>query len=286
MIQHDFEVEILVNGRPIKTYNHRGQFFVEGRQGSAYELKIHNNTWGRVEVVPSVDGLSVMRDGPAGPDDSGYLVPSRSSIVIPGFRRNNDVVAEFLFADKRDSYSAATGQGTENVGVIGLMVFKERVVYNYNITSIPNTWIGSGHISGSGTGVPYNGNPCFNVCDTSNNNVRNIASTLGGSSAASLDSVSVGSSMNSPRLGNFELGTDWGDEKSHHVREVSFDRENPHHPENIITIYYDSKRGLEKRGIRVGKPSRKKKPTTPNPFPGYDETGCTPPPSWNGRRRR
>lgn len=267
MSNHDFEVEVLVRGRPIKVFKHKGDFYVEGRKGSAYELKIYNNTWKQVEVVPSVDGMSVMEDGPAGPQNSGYLVPARSSIVIPGFRRNNSAVAEFMFAGKQNSYANAMGEGTQNVGVIGFMFFKEKEVYQPPYEPWNNIMIGSSA-----------GGMTFNSCNTMGSTLRHTsdAPTKGSRRIRpDAESVNVVSTSDS-----FELGTDWGNEVTHNVQEVQFTRDNPDHPDKIITIYYDSKRGLESRGIQVVAPTVKPKYQSPNPFPGYTETGCTPPPRW------
>ena len=122
----NYEVEILVRGNPVKMFRHKGEFFVEGRKGSSFELKFKNNTWKNIEVVPSVDGLSVLDGEACGEESEGYLVPARDSVTIPGWRLNNQAVAEFVFKDKDRSYSNQTGEGTTNVGVIGFMVFKEK----------------------------------------------------------------------------------------------------------------------------------------------------------------
>lgn len=263
MSNHDFEVEILVFGRPVKVFKHQGQFFVEGRRGSAYELKIYNNTWSRVEVVASVDGMSVMEDSPAGPQNSGYVIPARSSIIIPGFRRNNSAVAEFVFSDKRDSYANAMGAGTQNVGAIGFMFFKEKVAYTYTVVNQPFHQYPLGTSINTAIGVYSSNLISHNISSTSCNTGRSVGSTPD----------------------SFELGTDWGNEVQHNVREVQFSRENPSHPDKIIVVYYDSRRGLEARGIRVVESTVRPKYETPNPFPGYTEPGCNPPPGWTGRRR-
>lgn len=271
----DYEVEVLVRGRPVQIYRHDGDFFIEGRRGSTYELKFYNNTWQRVEIVISVDGMSVMKDGQAGPSDSGYLVPARGSIIVPGFRRDMNNVAEFQFSDKGNSYSNAMGNGTTNVGVIGFMVFKEKQhIYPVFTTSQnPFTRVGD---SGSFTPYPYS-NVSMNSTYGMSPRVPNNSPIVG--SGSSIAATCVTSSADSEK---FDLGTTWGDEKSHNVTEVSFDRQNPHVADRIITIYYDSLRNLEKRGIKVKNYSNSNVYEKPNPFPGYTK-GCTPPPGWRKR---
>lgn len=275
----DYEAEILVNGKPIKMFQHKGELFVEGRKGSKFELRIKNNTWGRIEVVPSVDGLSVLDGEPCSEHSEGYLIPARESIVVPGWRLDNNSVAEFVFKDKRKSYSKQTGHGTGNVGVIGFMVFKEKVSY-YND---PGIWqpfelvVGGGFVSGSTAG-----DPTFGKGRMMSNTISNMASTASESvDVFAATSVSVADTTNSTEDSNetFNIGTGWGDEREHKVTIVDFDRQNPMTPDAFITVYYDSRKGLEARGIKVVGTRRKKAPCLPDPFPGYTR-GCKPPPGW------
>ena len=143
-----------------------------------------------------------------------------------------------------------------------------------------------------GVGI-NNPNPAWIMGNSNCSGMKGVAgsSSTGRSSASNagswvVDSTSAVKCNVVSSTDSFELGTDWGDEKSHHVREVQFNRADLHHPDKIVTIYYDSKHGLEKRGIQVGRPSKKKKMVEPNPFPGYSDVGCTPPNNWRGRRVR
>ncbi|MDZ4063417.1 MAG: hypothetical protein U1E22_02010, partial [Coriobacteriia bacterium] len=47
---------------------------------------------------------------------------------IEGFRTSADAVAAFRFSSVRGSYSARSGQGDQNVGVIGAAFFNEQGV--------------------------------------------------------------------------------------------------------------------------------------------------------------
>src|SRR5713226_9563622 len=53
-----FEVDILVDGRPLEEYYARGKAYVEAIEGSEYEVRIRNPLPFRVAVALSVDGLN------------------------------------------------------------------------------------------------------------------------------------------------------------------------------------------------------------------------------------
>jgi len=50
-------------------------------------------------------------------------------------------------------------------------------------------------------------------------------------------------------------------------------------------IYYDSRKGLENRGIKVVKTKKKKTRRLPDAFPTYSSgSGCKPPSGWKSRK--
>jgi len=324
----DYEVEVLVRGRPVKVFTHKGDRFIEGRHGSSFELKITNNTWNRIEVVTSVDGLSVVNGEECGSDSEGYLVPAKESIVIPGWRLPNDRAAEFIFEDKRKSYSNQVGKGTQNVGVIGFMVFKEKVEAAVKIIStptpipypqpypvpypVPTPWYPRPwpYDYWTNNTVWVNNEPYYS---TYNNSITrgidnvNIGASSGMTGAAhnmaqascdsvashTIDSLSISSGdLNSTSVlassvqpePNFEIGTGWGDEIDHKVSEVKFERVDRFNPDKILSVFYDTKNGLESRGIQVIKTKKKKVSSLPNAFPTYKNSVFAPPPNWKGKK--
>ena len=72
---------------------------------------------------------------------------------------------------------------------------------------------------------------------------------------------------------SFGIGTEFGSETNHHVRNVDFEAEK--YSKEIITIRYDTMENLKAVGI-IKEYSR----FTANPFPGG--IGCTPPYNWRG----
>lgn len=318
----NYEVEVLVNGKPVKQFRHKGDKFVEGRKGSRFEIRFTNNTWRRVEVVPSVDGLSVIDGKPSGTSSEGYIVSGRDSIIIPGWRLNDDAVAEFVFNDKERSYTNQTGHGKTNAGVLGFMVFEEEVTLNYPIpiNPLPLPWpkpqppihpwpVHPIHPWPVHPYDPYQphhwryGNNSDDIVigsTTAGNPKEGLSETMSGDSidtfGMSSNSISATGSLSSSTRkvkksaiaeseAVFELGTGWGDELEHKVVLVEFTRHDAYNPNELLVIYYDTRKGLENRGIRVVQTKKKRVKKLPDAFPTYSSSGATPPPGWKGRRR-
>src|SRR5262245_474437 len=55
-----FDLEVLVEGRPVAEYFARGRTYIEALRGAEYELRIRNPSGERVAVALSVDGLNTI----------------------------------------------------------------------------------------------------------------------------------------------------------------------------------------------------------------------------------
>jgi len=121
-----YRLEVLVHGRPIKVYSHEGEAYVEGRKGSEFTLRVHNDSSGNIEAVITIDGLSVMNGKKGGYAVGGYLVRPYSYVDVPGWRLSNSAVAKFLFSEREEAY-ASLMDVPDNIGVIGCAVFPEKV---------------------------------------------------------------------------------------------------------------------------------------------------------------
>lgn len=218
MRKSNYEFEILVNGHPAKEYYKDGKIYIEGRKGQTFSLKIRNHGYNRILAIPSVDGLSVMDGKPASLKSRGYVISSRNTDTIHGWRTSDKDVAEFYFTDPSDSYADRIGKG-KNVGVIGLAVYREKDWFP-SITYFNDTLYRGG--SSSTTGSLYSLN---------SNSERYEASC----SAKSLNKVSQ------------NLGTGFGKSKKSEVITTSFDRES--YPDVVFEIYYNTKAELKKLGI-------------------------------------
>ena len=124
----DIEIYDRSSSRLLPVYWHAGERYVAGEPGHEYEVRICNRSPGRVLTVTSVDGVNVINGKTAAPDQSGYVLDPFGTVEIDGWRKSMDEVAAFYFTSLPDSYAARTGR-PDNVGVIGVAVFRERLPY-------------------------------------------------------------------------------------------------------------------------------------------------------------
>ena len=122
----NFEIDVLVNGRPLAEYYARGRTYVEALQGAEYELRLRNSSPDRVAVALSVDGLNTIdaRHTSAW-NASKWVIEPYQTITIGGWQMSSDRARRFYFTNERDSYGAKLGQ-TADLGVISAVFFRER----------------------------------------------------------------------------------------------------------------------------------------------------------------
>ena len=282
--QNMVDMEIIVRGKPVRKYDHQGYSYVEGRKGSTYQIRLINRSHQRLECIVSVDGLDVVHGKPAGIESTGYLLNPHQILDIPGWRVDDNTVAEFEFSSKNSSYASSMGEDVGNSGAIGVMVFEEkrmRKAPTYPIPRVPRTppidsspWIDPTIPIYPNPRTPWPNPSEPWVMHTSNSQGTGIE-YMYNQITASAGQVSTSASRS---VDSFELGTNWGDAKTHKIENVDFDRKSDH-PSQVFAVYYDSRRGLEQRGIVIKKSNKAKMP--PDPFPGYtSSTGAKPPPGW------
>jgi hypothetical protein len=108
----DFDLQVLVDGRPLAEYYARGKTYIEALKGAEYELRVRNPTSDRVAVALSVDGLNTIdaRHSSAW-NSSKWVIEPYQSITIGGWQMS--------------TAGAKLGQ-TANLGNISAVVFRER----------------------------------------------------------------------------------------------------------------------------------------------------------------
>lgn len=283
MTNNIIKVEVIdEHGQELRTFIHEGMTYVAGEKGQRYNLRVKNMSWDRIEVVSTVDGKDVMSGEPGNYiEQTGYLIKPYNSILIDGIRQTDDEVAAFRFSGKQDSYAAQmSGGNTQNLGVIGFAVFKEK----QPVITVSNT---SYQQYGSGPPKIRGGN--FLLGDSSPDVEGNLADvhfstldaepvTCGPASTSKGVTRSVGSGIMKPASVQ-NLGTEFGETVSSSVTKVSFTRKNKEVANETFMITYDTLDGLRARGVPVDKVQ------SPNPFPGMPDptAGYAKPPP---RRRR
>jgi len=271
MLCKNFDFSLVINGGSVKEYEHNGHTFIEGKNGSDFALRFKNNTHKRCMAVITVDGKSILDGAPGSIDDSGgYVVEPYSNITIPGWRLDNNNVAKFVFANPEESY-AAQGDDPEainNVGIIGCAVFYEQEYLN-------PYWMNNQHLKGIyPSGMRTGGTPISNTPDIWYGGINTSFSNMNHVSIeASCGTDNASAVVNDASIGN--LGTAFGHSAGHAVKEITFNKTKE--PETVFTLYYDSRAGLEARGVSF-------KPIThicPSPFPASKGRGCKPPKNWD-----
>ena len=121
-----FEVQILVNGRPLEEYYARGKSYVEAIEGAEYEVRIRNPLPFRVAVALAVDGLNTIdaRRTTAW-NASKWVIEPYGTINITGWQMSSERARRFYFTSERDSYGAKLGK-TSNLGMVSAVFFRER----------------------------------------------------------------------------------------------------------------------------------------------------------------
>jgi len=122
----NFDLEVVVNGRPLTEYYARGRTYIEALHGAEYELRVRNGSPDRVAVTLSVDGLNTIdaRHTSAW-NASKWVIEPYQTITISGWQMSSERARRFYFTNEPDSYGAKLGQ-TANLGVISAVFFRER----------------------------------------------------------------------------------------------------------------------------------------------------------------
>src|SRR5687767_1918778 len=220
----DVTITDLDTGHTLPLHDFRGRSYVAGEPGERYAVALHNRSGERVLAVLSIDGVNVVTGQTAGAQQSGYVLGPYERAEIRGWRKNLSEVAEFYFTELPDSYAARTGR-PDDVGVIGVAVFRERVRYvpppSPPIAAEPRRDRGGGFGSGRRAQPPAG--------------AASSPAPSTESSAKSADSMAAQ-----------ELGTGHGERRYDPVATTEFVRASSR-PEQVVAIWYDSHEALVDR---------------------------------------
>ncbi len=294
------------NGNALPTFRKNGRTFLLGEPGQRYNIRVQNPTAERVEAVVSVDGRDAVSGDPGDyVNGRGYVIAPYGSVLIEGFRRSLEEVATFRFTSPEQSYSARMGT-PENVGVIGVAFFRERVPppppvvrkpvrrrpvpYDYEYQS--PRFDDEGAANEPAPSMPQLQHPRAvtpprSAAPSAGANASDGAGSAHAAAApapraaakgsapsdrsreaARADDARAESDYRGGRVNN--LGTEFGETRASAVSSVSFERASPTHPIVITSVRYDDADGLRARGIdlsSLGYYASGRASDEPEPFP-------------------
>jgi hypothetical protein len=234
------------SGATLDTYYCRGEYWVAGRPGARYAVRIRNALPARLLAVTSVDGVNVISGATAAFGQTGYVFAAGEDYQIAGWRKSDTEVADFTFTAAPDSYAQRTGRPA-NVGVIGVAVFRERPAVA-RITQAEKSRDAASEVPGGSA----------------------PDARLAGGAAG----VTRGRADSTPQPAAPGLGTGHGEREYSYVEDTPFQRLQGE-PNEVIRIRYDSYDNLVAMGI-----VRRSRavPRTPDPFPVSRTHGFVPDP--------
>ncbi len=258
---HLAEVEIIdrTTGARQPIHWHQGKRWVAGRPGSRYAVAIRNASGGRVLAVLAVDGINAVTGETAAWDQDGYVFSPSQRWEIRGWRKSQERVAAFEFTALPNSYAARTGR-PENVGVIGVALFRERL----HVAARPVPAPPAPYPRRSEGARSRDDAPASKPAESESASPSTPPSSAAGRTADRLSSTTAPESR---------LGTGHGRSEHSWVTYTNFERAQ-RAPDEVITIHYDSRENLIAMGV-IPAPSIATAPV-PNPFPG--NTGFVPDP--------
>ena len=257
------------DGQVLPVYPGGGRNWVVGMPGWEYSIRYCNSTPGRVLAVMSVDGVNVVSGDTASPSQSGYVLGAYECADIQGWRKNMARTAAFYFTELPDAYATRTGR-PENVGVIGVAVFREK--------QPPVTWR---PFRDKIAGEPRRDAPLDEKAQSPaaggyGQDAQSSADAAGGHEEAAgrlQGAPGIAQSMPVPAPMS-KLGTGHGRGEDSPAQMVRFERESAM-PNETIAIYYDRRENLAAMGILP--PPVVARSANPNPFPSWGHFVPDPP---------
>jgi hypothetical protein len=248
----DIAVYDRVEHRTLPVYRHEGRYYVAGRPGNEYQVRVRNRTGGEILTVVSVDGVNAVSGETAAWDQTGYVLSPHQAYDVKGWRKSTDRIAAFFFTDHRNSYAARTGR-PDNVGVIGVAVFRKRPDPEARIL-LPR---------------PRQEPPASRQREESPFPADSDMSggMEPGAERSGVGAMAEGRRDSAPQAmrRSPSLGTGHGRSEASQVTHRSFERATAH-PEDVIAIHYDTQANLVAMGVIRG--ASPPPAAIPAPFPG------------------
>jgi hypothetical protein len=244
----DITVYDRAENRALPVYRHEGRYYVVGRPGNEYQVRVRNRTGADILTVVSVDGVNAVSGETASWEQTGYVLGARQSYDVKGWRKSTERTAAFFFTDLQNAYATRTGR-PDNVGVIGVAVFRRKAEPVARI-DLPRPLEEPAAPAREDSPYPAN---------------SDAMSGAGlGSARSAAESASQPPRDSAPQAmrRSPSLGTGHGRSETSRVTYTSFERATPA-PEDVVAIHYDSYANLAAMGVIRGP-----RIAIPTPFPG------------------
>ncbi len=224
--------------RALPVYRHDGRYYVVGRPGHEYQIRVRNRSGTDILAVVSVDGVNAVSGETANWSQTGYVLAPGQSFDISGWRKTLQRVAAFFFTEHENSYAARTGR-PDNVGVIGVAVFRRKAEPEARIQrdSRLQPRRESSDVPDAGSGAAADDAP------------RAAGNAMERQAPAPVEKAA-------------SLGTGHGRNEASRVTYTEFERAS-RYPEEVIAIQYDTYQNLVALGV-----IKAPRIATPAPFPG------------------
>jgi hypothetical protein len=233
------------SGKILPVFQADGRWYVAGRTGNEYEVRVRNATGGDLLAVVSVDGVNVVSGETASTSQRGYVIGPWQSLSIQGWRKSLARVAAFYFTDLDNAYATRTDR-PDDIGAIGVAVFRRKAP--------PPAELEQPQLRKE---APSDGRLRRQAPEDSPGRSEAPLSSQNADGGVAADSA-VRPAPSTPVEPS--IGTGHGRSQTSHARYVSFERESEV-PNEVTVLRYDTRANLVARGI-IGT-----LPREPNPFP-------------------
>lgn len=265
-------------GQVARVWRHAGKLYVAGQPGARYGLRVTNNSGGRILAVMSVDGVNILTGETAASDQAGYVVGPHETYDINGWRKSNNEVAAFNFAPLAGSYAAQTGR-PDNVGVIGVAAFRERVAAPLAVSPAAvgesRRWNETRRAPPPQRLQPRSPTVVADTPSIPPLPVPPVERRVGQSAPTVTPAPADMARGEAIAAQSAKLGTGHGAREWSSITAVDFERASPY-PQYVYRLEYDSRARLIASGVI---PRPLPSPPAPSPFPG-DRKGYVPDPPY------
>lgn len=273
MNRSDYQVDVLVNGKPVKQYYRNGRNHIEAKVGTEYSIRVKNNSYGKKLAVITVDGVNVVSGEPhVSGVGRGYIIQAKESLTVNGFRKDLEEVGAFKFCQKGASYCNEKGLKGNN-GVIGVRIYDERasdIVFGEILKRSNKDYPVLKPID-----YPTFPHPTYWDSTITCNTDGFQCNLLRSATPKSIESPKITSCSMQNSTPEFDVGTSWGSKIKDSAIESYFDVNDNSFQD--FEIYYDSRKNLEKIGINFQKETQVSK-EYPKAFGAF----ARPPENWRG----